>query len=136
MVQPTPRKNARRGFTLTEMLVVVAIIVVLAGVAVPITLNVLSDSKKDIALSHMRGSIAPAIKQFYTKHGRPPVNAQELLGPPNGVGTLTPDALIDPWQREYQVTASELEQGGITFEIVSEGPNPGNPTSRIVYQSQ
>ena len=50
MILPTPkRRSSRNAFTLVEMLVVVAIIVVLAGIAVPITLNVLDSSKRDIA---------------------------------------------------------------------------------------
>src|SRR5262245_1095572 len=98
MIAPT-RTNARPAFTLTEMLVVVAIIVVLAGIAVPITLNVLGDAKKDVALSTMRGTLAREVKAYALKHGEvPPSGSMEMfLAPPAGAGSLTSDAVIDPW---------------------------------------
>src|SRR5262245_26260880 len=123
MIAPPIRKSTRRGFTLTEMLVVVAIIVVLASIAVPITLNVLSDAKKQPAQSRMRGTLWQAVKQYQIKHSAPPQSIMELLAPPAGQGILTQDSIIDPWGRPYElvITGSDAD-GNCSFELISEGP--------------
>jgi general secretion pathway protein G len=137
MITPT-RTNARPAFTLTELLVVVAIIVVLAGVAVPITLNVLSQAKVDVAHAHMKGTLAPAVKQYALQQGAVPPSGSmaTFLAPPNGLGSLQMDHIIDPWGREYQVITQGDDPDSFVFEIISEGPSPGSPDSRIVYASQ
>ena len=56
------RSAKRAAFTLLEILVVVAIIVVLAAIAVPITLNVLGEQKKAIAQASMKSNIVAAVK--------------------------------------------------------------------------
>ena len=65
MILRTPkRRSSRDAFTLVEMLVVVAIIVVLAGIAVPITLSVLDSSKRDIAKSQCKGLLSHAVERY------------------------------------------------------------------------
>ena len=48
-LEPTKSAARRSAFTLMEMLVVVAILVVLAGAAVPIYMRYLNEAKKDRA---------------------------------------------------------------------------------------
>jgi general secretion pathway protein G len=130
-------KSGRSGFTLTEMLVVVAIIVVLAGIAVPVTLNVLTDAKKDVAMAQMRGPIATAVKTYMLRQGVPPTTIEELLSPAlGGNGTLTADAITDPWGNPYQIAITSDDPDNFLFEIYSQGPSPGNPNSQITLQSQ
>jgi prepilin-type N-terminal cleavage/methylation domain-containing protein len=137
MLYPLPNRKARRGFTLTEMLVVVAIIVVLAAVAVPITMNVLTDAKIDLAKSNMRGPVRTAIFDYCRKHaleqGYPTVSTQ-LAGPPNGIGILTIDLVVDPWGNPYQIFYQVEDPDQPVFTITSGGPGGSQPI--VVHSTQ
>jgi len=121
MIFRLPERKDRRGFTLTEMLVVVAIIVVLASIAVPVTLNVLAEQKKEIARSSMKSNIVSGVKQFCIKNKRVPVQITELLAPPNGEGSLTQDAINDPWGQPYKLVYTVESPDNPIFEVISEG---------------
>ncbi len=58
------RPRSRAAFTLVEMLVVVAIIVVLAGIAVPITFSVYDSAQRDTASAVIKGTLAPAVERY------------------------------------------------------------------------
>src|SRR5947209_4583282 len=97
----------RAAFTLMEMLVVVAILVVLAGAAVPIYLNYLANARIDRAKVDCR-NIATAVEAYQTQVGYYPPSLQTLTqahqNPTNGQmmrATLEPTALIDPWGQPY-----------------------------------
>lgn len=135
MIAPPISKGARSGFTLTEMLVVVAIIVVLAGVAVPITLNVLDNAKNDVAVSKAK-TLVGAVRGHAARNKEVPATLQDLLAPPNGRGSLTIDAIMDPWENPYQLEVIDGEDiDSFRFAIVSGGSNPGNPARRVAVSS-
>src|SRR5438477_7252371 len=95
------RQGGRRGgFTLMEVLVVVAILVVLAGVGVPIYMNYLENAKKDIAHTTAT-SLGQACQAFQTRMGRPPESLQELVTPPDGKPLVEEKMLRDPWNQPY-----------------------------------
>ena len=50
------KKN--KGFTLVELLAVIVILAIIALIATPIILNVISDAKKQAALESFKGYIA------------------------------------------------------------------------------
>ncbi len=130
MISRLPTRKARRGFTLTEMLVVVAIIVVLAAIAIPITMNVLAQAKVDIAKSQMKGPIRAAIFDYcrrYGKEGDFPTTSLQLLGPPDGKGILTRDVAMDPWGRAYTIQMEVEDPDQPQFIVVSGGPNGSEP---------
>jgi general secretion pathway protein G len=123
---------ARGGFTLMEMLVVVAIIVLLAGIGVPIFLNRLEESRKRTAWANAK-TIAQQAEIFAMDNGAYPTSLNELMTPPNGhLPYVGADALIDPWKHEfhYQYPGQHPETQGKP-EVWSDGPSPGNQAGII-----
>lgn len=59
--------NKTRGFTLTEMLVVIAIIGTLAGIGYPVTLSFIAKSRETACLSQLR-SIGVALQTYLQEH--------------------------------------------------------------------
>ncbi|MBN1173633.1 MAG: prepilin-type N-terminal cleavage/methylation domain-containing protein [Micromonosporaceae bacterium] len=68
------------GFTLIEMLVVVVIIGILAGIAIPVYMNYRKGAQNKSAESDVRGAIS-AVEQFYTENGNQyPINRNGTTG--------------------------------------------------------
>jgi general secretion pathway protein G len=96
----TARQKATRraGFTLLEVLVVVAILVILAGVASISIFRYMEDAKVGRAKSDMR-AIEGAIKTFYIQNGDwPPQDNLAAIAPLLEQGQV---ALVDPWGQPY-----------------------------------
>lgn len=84
------RRNARRrGFSLIELLIVVAIILIIAMVAIP-KMNVQLMSAREMGAIREITAIHQAQTQYYSQFGRYAQNLAEL-GPPNG-GAAGPSA--------------------------------------------
>jgi type IV pilus assembly protein PilA len=83
---PRGRSRDDRGFTLIEMLVVVVIIGILAGIAIPLYLNYRKGAENKSAESDVRGAIS-AVEQFYTD------NANTY--PATQVGTRSTNMVLD-----------------------------------------
>lgn len=66
-----PSGAARKGFTLVELLVVMAIIAVLASIAVPTVLDKLKDADRTKALSQIKG-VYTSIVEFESEFGTRP----------------------------------------------------------------
>jgi general secretion pathway protein G len=128
------RRAARRAaFTLMEMLVVVAILVVLAGAAVPIYLRYLEQSRIDIAKVGCK-NLEQAAEAYKIRYGDYPASLQVLTQPqPDGtLPTLEGAALVDPWQREYQYTAQGSHNAATGRpDIWSTGPRLGDANGMI-----
>jgi len=65
----------RRGFTLVEMIVVIAILVSVAGIMIPVVSSQLEDAKRGRALGDMR-RIAVAINRYVKDTGTFPIGGQ------------------------------------------------------------
>lgn len=118
--QSAPVSRSRRGFTLTEMLVVVAIIVVLAGIAVPITMGVLNDAKKDTAHANIV-HIVQAINTYYMKVGTYPQTLDEVVA--NPACGLKADTCRDPWGQVYQYSAQSSHGTQDGFDVWTTAPD-------------
>lgn len=102
--------NRRRaGFTLVEMLVVLAIIGSIVGLVGPRVLNYLSDSKVKTAQIQME-NLGSALDLFYLDAGRYPTTEEglaALVQRPAGVSSWsgpylkTPNVPKDPWGHAY-----------------------------------
>src|SRR5262249_56744489 len=76
------RVVSRAAFTLMEMLVVVAILVVLAGAAIPIYLSYLDGARRDRARIDVT-NLERAVDAYAAQHGgQYPESLPQLTGPP------------------------------------------------------
>lgn len=125
----TGRKHAR-GFTLLELLVVVVIIGLLAGLVAPRYFDSVSKSKSKIAKAQIE-SLDKALDQYRLDVGGYPTAEQGLAAlntQPSGVakwqGPYLKKALpADPWGNDY---AYVLQPGALAIDIISYGAD-GKP---------
>jgi general secretion pathway protein G len=134
MLQREPKQLsplARAAFTLMEMMVVVAILVVLVGVAVPIYLNYLENSKITRARVDIE-TISNVIESYYYKHDTWPQDLSVLVQPQDGTAPLLkPGALVNPWGQAYQTSLPNVGprnngQRPDVFTVTPNGREIGN----------
>ena len=135
MIVRTPRRRfGRSAFTLTEMLVVVAIILALAAIAVPITLGVLDSSRRDIAKGQCKGLLKQSIVAYqidtdaHPDGDQLPTSWEEVMQ--SRKASLAPEAIIDPWGHQYHLTVPGSHSVGgqqNEFDIWSDCGGSGDP---------
>jgi general secretion pathway protein G len=125
---------ARAGFTLMELLVVVAILLVLIGVATPLYMNYLEQSKGRVAKSDAH-RLAGELRNYAVSHDGnwPNPDTWDLL-------PLPPEQKppLDPWKRPFHWTMREIQHGDGTTTmdpvVWSTGPT-GNLDASGGYSS-
>lgn len=122
------RANRRAGFTLLEVLVVVAILVILSTVAVVATTRYLEDARKSRAQLQCK-SLAQTIEAYYLnpQSGNTyPESLQQLLQPPFGGTSLLKNGqedLINPWGQQYQVEFMQGQDGAQQPIVKTQAPD-------------
>jgi prepilin-type N-terminal cleavage/methylation domain-containing protein len=97
---PSRRPTSRRAFTLTEMLVVVAIIVLLASISVPIGIGLYEGAKRSSALAVVKGPLSTAVANYRTRHDDLPQTLDDVfLDTQLG---LDASQRNDPWGQPYE----------------------------------
>lgn len=120
------RSSTRVGFTLMEVLVVVAILVILAGVASVAVFGYLDKANYDGAKLTI-AKIETAVMAFKVQNGDFPAEISVLAQPLNGMpASLEQKDLIDPWGQPYVLDVGTLSATGKP-RIYSPGP-PGTGT--------
>jgi general secretion pathway protein G len=111
-----PRRAARRvAFTLMEVLVVVAILVILAGVGGVIYLRYLEDARVDKARIDIK-TIEASVERYKVKMREFPPTLETMAQPSENMPAYIEESLlVDPWGHPY------------TYEPETLNPNTGKP---------
>lgn len=116
----------RPGFTLLEVLAVVAIMVVLIGVGGMVYFRYVDESKEGAAMMGVR-SIEFAVDAYKMTHGEYPPNLEVLTQPEDGKpAVLEIRHLMDPWQRPYIYEPGSTHHSTGKPRIYSQGMRPGD----------
>jgi general secretion pathway protein G len=118
------RLRRRPGFTLMEVLVVVAILVVLAGVGIGV-FYYLDSSKDRIAAIQIR-NIESAVEGYRALNGNYPDSLAILTEPQDDKpAPLSDQQLMDPWNHPYVYEPQTRHPKTQKPLLYSQGANPG-----------
>jgi general secretion pathway protein G len=114
----------RQGFTLMEVLVVVAIILILASLGGYYVMGQLHESRKSEAKIQVR-TLTTACENYELNYRQRPGNLRMLLqkGEYGGPYLKNADVLLDPWGREYQYNQQGPRNNGLTPDIWTVDPD-------------
>lgn len=117
-----PSRRAARGFTLVELLLVLVILAIIAGLVLPGIIGRAESAKAKAATSQIT-RLSMSVENFYLDTGETPDSLQDLVREPSGVtgwnGPYVKESLLkDPWGKEWQFR-SPGEHGD--FDIYSLG---------------
>ena len=107
-------RNGRKGFTLIELVIVVGILVILAGLALP-NLDVFKQKANKAAAAADMADLSRVIQQFYAQYTAYPDRWDSLM---DKTGTSL-------WAASYDTNHNLLP--GLDSELTG-GPIPGSPT--------
>ena len=98
----TAREALRQGFTLIEILVVVAIIGMLGAVAVPAYINYLADARIETTRALIK-SVEDALVTYNTKNsGKYPDSLEVLTQETEDADAILQGDYVDPWGNEIK----------------------------------
>jgi general secretion pathway protein G len=120
------RNRRRRGFTLMEVLLVLAILVILGSIVTVSVIRMQGTAYRDAAKTQIK-SLEQAITQYQLHVGQVPSNLDALVELPPDIPNQAKwqgpyiDKVIpaDPWDQPYQYEALNAEQ----YHIFSSGPD-------------
>ena len=129
MMRPLVRRPSavrRSAFTLLEVLVVVAILVILAGISSIYVFRYLEDAKKDKARIECK-QLEKSVKAWSVKNGGDlPENLDVLIGGDGGSPMIEggQDALRGPWGNPYVMRHAPGAQGDeVIYVHTTDGSN-------------
>ena len=104
----TVHRNRQRGFTLVELLLVLVILALIAGLVLPGIIGK-AESAKAKAASSQISRISMSVESFYLDTGNTPSSLEELVSEPAGItgwnGPYIKNSLLkDPWGQPYLYT--------------------------------
>lgn len=128
-------QTARSGFTLAELLAVVAILAILAGVAIPTYITLIGGQRVKIAKSEckkfaslMKSYAAAHLEDFPSTDGYPQMNGGLEFLVDGGLLTQLPP---DPWGHPYSFELVQSPNGSFEPIVTSGGPDGKTPIRSI-----
>lgn len=107
--RPAKRRHPRAGLSLLEVMIVLAIIALVAGLAAPRLISTFGRAKSQAAQIQL-ANIRSALQLFYVDVGRYPTESENLdvlvVIPSDGTNWHGPylenaDGILDPWGRRF-----------------------------------
>jgi len=133
-----PGFNRRQGFSLIEILLVIALIALLAGLVVTNLDTIMGSNQEKIAKTFVTTTLKVPLTQYRFHVGSYPSTEEGLKAlrrPPSGKeskwkGPYIESLPLDPWGNEYQYQfpGTHNKNG---YDLWSTGPNPEDPGSHI-----
>jgi general secretion pathway protein G len=118
----SPAAQRRRGFTLMEVMVVAAILVILAGVGSVALFRYLDDAKVSTAKMQIH-TIENAVVGYRTSHGEFPQNLQALCQAQGGSPAyLEEKDIVDPWGNMFVYDPQAKSPSGKPHISVAQSP--------------
>jgi prepilin-type N-terminal cleavage/methylation domain-containing protein len=125
---PTPASRARRAFTLIELVIVIAILAIVAGSAVPVASKFFHSRARSATRTEL-AALSEAVSEYFRDTGALPASVGSLVVDPSLPGWAGPylavetadawtgasDLQLDAWARAYRFTAS----GSSALELAS-----------------
>lgn len=126
-------KNRQRGFTLVELLLVLVILALIAGLVLPGIIGK-AESAKAKAASSQISRISMSVESFYLDTGNTPSSLEALVNQPSGVAGwngpyIKTSLLKDPWGQPYKYSVPgehgdfDIESLGADRQRGGEGKN-------------
>lgn len=118
------KQNRTRAFTLVELMLVVTIIGILAGLVIPGLMNRSEQSRLAAANADVMGGISTALNLFEVDSGAFPKSLQDLVQEPadakNWHGPYLKKLPVDPWGNDY-VYYYPGKHNQSSFDVLSVG---------------
>jgi prepilin-type N-terminal cleavage/methylation domain-containing protein len=132
MVSRINRRRSESGFSLIELLIVIAIILIIAAIAVP-KLNNQRMNAQEMAAIRQIGTIHTAQIQYYSQFGRYAASLTELGPPSSGqqspaAADLIPKTLADGKNTGYIFTVATAPTGYTVTAVPEAFGNTGRRT--------
>lgn len=140
MTKTSLRRRGEHGFTLLELLVVLAILGLLAAIVAPQVIRYLGSSKSQTAKVQVQ-NVSAALELFRLDVGRYPTSEEglkTLVAPSaaaqnwNGPYLKKAGALQDPWGQAYQYRSPGRHGEFDVFSLGSDRAEGGNGEARDV----
>ncbi len=130
-------KKRQSGFTLIEILVVIVIIGLLAGIVVPNLVGQVDDAKITTARSNM-SSLSNALTMYRLKKGRYPSSDQGLqsLTAGDSLKRFMNRIPKDPWDNEYQYISPGQNGDYELYSFGADGAAGGSDAGSDIYHGE